>query len=416
MYNCMMYVQLSRVNDTSRIMDFLVLILFSFVIASNDVIAGRLPYGLRYKDRRTIDISSMRLLKDVYEASDDKNVVTSPLGIFVLLSLYSTVTNGTSRQEIQNYLGFQDYRQLTHSYEFLSESLSSMDPTLLTFANKVCISDKYQLENEFVTLATRRYHSEVSPIDLQNPEAAANSVNQWANMKSGGNIKDPVSPMMFTPDTVALLLNVIYFQGKWKYPFGVDDTTEEAFRVSPTETIMKPTMRIEREFTYGHDNLLRATMIQLPYNETDFSMFIVVPDEIDGLPSLLDTLAEVGALRVFSKRNMTYRKVYLQMPKFEVKTKSNVKDILVKEGVRGIFDKYNTGVVKGEEVRVSEVFQQASITVDEAGTEAAAFTYFGLELRCLMEEDEPVVFFVDRPFVYAILHKDVVLFTGTYTH
>ncbi|KPJ04085.1 Antichymotrypsin-1 [Papilio xuthus] len=388
----------------------------SVVLARDNAFADRLSFGLRHNARRSIDKSSMSLLKDVYEASDDKNVVTSPLGVFVLLSLFSTVTNGTTRQEIENVLGFHDYSQLTDSFEYLSESYSSMDPNLLTFANKVCISDTYQLEKEFVNLATRQYHSEVTSIDLQNPEAAADVVNQWAYSKSGGNIKDPVSAETFTPGIVALLINIIYFQGKWKYPFNVDETTEQTFHISATETVMKPTMQLSQKLFHGYNRFLQAKMIHLPYNETDFSMIIVVPDEIHGVPRLLDLFRNEGILRFTSKLYMSYKKVHLEMPKFEVTTRLNVKDILVKEGVHGIFSKYTSGVVKGEGVKVSDAFQQACIKVDEAGTEAAAFTEFGIQLRCYMPEEEPVLFKVDRPFVYAILHKDIVLFTGTYSH
>lgn len=57
-------------------------------------------------------------------------------------------------------------------------------------------------------------------------------------------------------------------------------------------------------------------------------MVIVLPNEIDGLPSLLNKVAENGVLKDVFSIAPTGQEVLLDVPKFEVKTKLDLKKIL----------------------------------------------------------------------------------------
>ncbi|XP_013162569.1 PREDICTED: antichymotrypsin-1-like [Papilio xuthus] len=146
-------------------------------------------------------------------------------------------------------------------------------------------------------------------------------------------------------------------------------------------------------------------------------MVVVLPDAVDGLPAVLDKLAQKGVLEDVFAMSPPGQDVDVDMPKFEVKSKFNLKNVLVKEGVSSIFNQQAEGIVKGQGLEVSEVFQEAFVKVDEEGATAGAFTGLVLVATSLLSEPPPPLpFKVDRPFLYAILHQDIVLFAGTYTH
>jgi serine protease inhibitor len=66
---------------------------------------------------------------------------------------------------------------------------------------------------------------------------------------------------------------------------------------------------------------------------------------------------------------------------------------------------------------VSEAVHQAVIEVDEQGTEAAAATAAVISLTSMpMEEPEPLVLDIDRPFLFAIRARasGAVLFVGQF--
>ncbi|XP_013137530.1 PREDICTED: antichymotrypsin-1-like [Papilio polytes] len=377
-------------------------------------------YGHEY--RRTelgdaVDKASMRLLKDLYESSEEKNVITSPLGVLTLLSLYSTGTTGKVKEEIVKYLGLPDYKKMTESYSSLTEKFTSMNPDFLTMANKVCVASRYELADEFTNVATRDYHSEVQALNFTNPSEAARIINEWADQKTRGNIKEPVDKDTFPPETAAALFNIIFFQGHWHVPFEKTDTVDKKFHLSATESVDKPTMHLLQSLFYHEDRELGARMIELPYKEEGFRMVIVLPDAVDGLSAVLDKLAQKGMLEDVFAMSPPGQDVDIDMPKFEVKSKFNLKNVLVKEGLSSIFNQPAEEIVKGQGVEVSEVFQEAFVKVDEEGATAGAFTGVVLVATSLLSQPPPPLpFKVDRPFLYAILHQDIVLFVGTYTH
>lgn len=53
-------------------------------------------------------------LQEAYLSSENTNVVTSPLGVLLLLSLYSSGTQGKTRDEITQLLHVTDYKEVTN--------------------------------------------------------------------------------------------------------------------------------------------------------------------------------------------------------------------------------------------------------------------------------------------------------------
>jgi serpin B len=62
---------------------------------------------------------------------------------------------------------------------------------------------------------------------------------------------------------------------------------------------------------------------------------------------------------------------------------------------------------------ISDVLHKTTITVDEAGTEAAAASAVIVGVRSYNPED-PIVLVIDRPFQFFIMHKptNAILFMG----
>ena len=110
--------------------------------------------------------------------------------------------------------------------------------------------------------------------------------------------------------------------------------------------------------------------------------------------------------------------VNLRMPRFELETTVELSDILADMGMADAFASSAdfSGIVdpsdSGERLFVDFVIHQANISVDEQGTEAAAAT--ALRLGGGGPPNEPVDFFMDRPFIYIIYHQPTgaILFLG----
>ncbi|XP_052743846.1 antichymotrypsin-1 [Bicyclus anynana] len=364
----------------------------------------------------SVDIASMKLLKETYNAAEEKNVVASPLGVLILLSLYGSGTEGENREELVRYLRIRDFRELELRYARLSYRFGSMDHSFLTLCNKVLVSDKYKLEQHFLNTA-RSYLSEVDNINFEDPQTAADSINEWSARKTDGKISKPVSASDIDARAAVALLNVIYFQGHWHVPFNASNTKEQEFHVDRSTSELKPMMHLEQPLIYRDSPELGARLVELPYKESQFRMIIILPKEIDGLQSVLDKVAQKGLLEDVFKMNFANTEVILDLPKFEIRSKLNLNELLPKVGVSRIFNEPAPGLVSDTKLIVSRALQQAFITVDEEGASAGAFTgVVGVPVSADSRPPPPIHFKADHPFLFAILHDDVVLFAGTYSH
>ncbi|CAB3229086.1 unnamed protein product [Arctia plantaginis] len=362
-----------------------------------------------------IDVSTMKVLKATYDASADKNIVSSPLGLMTLLSLYNLGAGSGAKSEITSFLGGTDFQKTFDSYRELNARFSEMNPDYLTVANKISVSKQYTL-NEMFAASARAYRSEFDSVDFTKPEEAAAAINKWAAEKTKGHITEPVSKDALTPDVVAALFNVIYFNGHWHVPFKAEETKDKDFHVSRDNVIKKPMMHLLQSLYYTESEQLGAKMLELPYKEKGFRMVVVLPNEVDGLPSVLEKAAEKGLLSDVFKLNPAGRDVDLDMPKFDIRTKIDFNDILPKVGVSKIFREDAPGIVKGVPVKLSKAFQEAFIKVNEEGATAGAFTgLIAVPASSNSRPPPPMKFTVDHPFLYAILYEDKILFAGTYS-
>lgn len=71
-------------------------------------------------------------------------------------------------------------------------------------------------------------------------------------------------------------------------------------------------------------------MVELPYKEDGFRMVVVLPNEIDGLASVIEKASEKGLLEDVFKLSPSGRDVKLHMPKFEMKSKHDLNSLLPK--------------------------------------------------------------------------------------
>jgi serpin B len=116
------------------------------------------------------------------------------------------------------------------------------------------------------------------------------------------------------------------------------------------------------------------------------------------------------------------RRLALEFPKFEMETRYELTGPLGELGLRSAFDRESAdfgGISDDPQgLFVSDVVHKARIRVDEQGTEAAAATMLGvLAAGVEMEEEEPLPFVVDRPFIFCIrdLETYAILFLGRVT-
>ena len=234
---------------------------------------------------------------------------------------------------------------------------------------------------------------------------AADVINEWVSEATRERIEEMVEPPI-DPNVVAILMNAIYFKGGWTAPFDPEDTREGEFHLPAGSTATAELMTRDDTVAYHRGTDFHA--VELPYGGRAFAMTVLVPDEVDGAPDLVERLDRDAWDEV--KEGLSVQRVDLALPRFEVEWEGELNDPLEALGMEGAFTPAAdfSRMFEDSSPWIDEVKQKSFVRVDEEGTEAAAAT------KVVMVDSAPPQVHADRPFVFALRERlsGTILFLG----
>ena len=116
-------------------------------------------------------------------------------------------------------------------------------------------------------------------MNLTNLLQASKTINSWVEGKTNNKIKDLISADSLNEFTKIVLVNAIYFKGKWKDTFDESRTFEDDFFVSKDTTVKVKYMTAQRKYAYHEDKDLKCTILKVPYQGDRLSMLFFLPFE-----------------------------------------------------------------------------------------------------------------------------------------
>ncbi|KAJ9580242.1 hypothetical protein L9F63_004115, partial [Diploptera punctata] len=314
------------------------------------------------------------LLKVLYSNSDkEANTVFSPESLYTVIALLQQGGEGDTLQELTDVLN-ADAATTRRSYSDLAPKLKSAhNGTTLEIANKIYLETEFSIEPNFRNIAVDDFAADIDNIEFRNAPSAADTINKWVSDNTHGRITELVSADSISPDTEAMLLNAVYFNGEWLHRFNSDETVDSPFTTLSGSQSTAPMMHLKDKLEAGELTDVGAKYVRLPFKDQDFSMIVVVPNAVDGLGAVIDKLQEDHLDSILHGMERT---VDLTMPKFKFSTTSQLVPTLQKMGLNALFtDGANlSGIARSPPLKVSDVLQKAEIEVDEKGATASAVT------------------------------------------
>ncbi|MCK4311286.1 MAG: serpin family protein, partial [Candidatus Cloacimonetes bacterium] len=202
----------------------------------------------------------------------------------------------------------------------------------------------------------------------------------------------------------------IYFKGDWEYEFDKELTKELPFWINKNKKVMVPMMYQKDRFKYSkHEDY---QMLELAYTGKELSMFIFLPNEIDGLSKLEKKLKDI--LFTYSNQFAHQKMVEVYLPKFEFTQRFVLNKKLETLGMKDAFIISNadfSGITGNKKLFIHNIIHKAYVKVDEQGTEAAAATAV---LMAESAEIEEPIFKADHPFIFLVRDNETgsILFIG----
>ncbi|MEA3558810.1 MAG: serpin family protein [Candidatus Thermoplasmatota archaeon] len=385
---------------------------------------GPIQYEAEYSGMNEIVNSSNEFSFEMYRqlVEDDDNVFFSPYSIMIALGMAYEGAGGETASEIQSVI------ELPTDNETRREMVRSLQSQLnpegsdyeLSTANAYWLRMGEDLNDDYENTIENDYLAGGQELDFAgDPSGSADTINNWVEGETNGRIKDLVSPSLISPLTYLILTNAIYFKANWKWQFDESATEEQDFDLSNGGTKRVDTMNMcDEDLDMNYAESDDVQMLQLPYNNEELAMYILLPkqNDISELESIL-TAEYLSDL----KSNMYGEWVDVYLPSFKFEQKYNLKEDLKQMGMQNAFDPLQAdfnGIKESgvEDLYISDVIHQSFVEVNEEGTEAAAATAVieGEESIGGGSEPEPVEFRADHPFIFFIEHKATgqILFMG----
>ncbi|XP_013134280.1 PREDICTED: antichymotrypsin-2-like [Papilio polytes] len=226
-----------------------------------------------------------------------------------------------------------------------------------------------------------------------------------------GMIPSILSSDDISKNTSLVIVNAIYFAGKWKYPFS--SVSVGTFH-SAKGTRQIPMMSRTQDYAYTFSMPLMAQIVRIPYHGDKASFLIVLPKERNGLDLVLQRLNSEPNLLAWAISKMEMTKVMLTMPKFKIESEWDLRDLYQKVGISTIFRSKKSelnNIVKSQTLVVSAAVQKAVIDVNELGTEAGASSAISIVNLSLVE---PIILKADHPFLFFVMGSNQQLFCGIF--
>ncbi len=346
-----------------------------------------------------------------------KSFVISPLSLQMALSLTASGASGETEKEILSALGFEKLGAdgLNAYSQSLLQQLPALDLGIsVSLANALVLNKQYRLVDTYKEQIATYYFAPVVNADFSDREATLSLINDWSNRNTNGLIPAILDDV--DPSSVAYLLNALYFKALWFSPFKKNQIVEgEAFKANGASPVKVDYLCSVDNVPYADMDNYR--MIRLFLGEKfQFLYTLFLPKEDDGLPAMLKELKSLNGSSLYSMAQGA--RVQYRIPKYKTESTFYLIPALQALGVQRAFtnaaefDK----MISKKNVKISDVIQKATLTLDENGVEGASTTEIKIDVTGTDVFPQPVIFNADHPFAYVISERTsgAILFAGVF--
>jgi serpin B len=360
---------------------------------------------------------------NLYQAlmKQDGNIFFSPYSISLALAMTYAGARGETAQQMADTLHYQlDQSALHAAFNSLDMALAKRGQGAkgkddkgfrLNVVNAIWGQKDYQFLSNYLDLLAENYGAGLRVLDfIKDPNQSREVINQWVSDQTEGRIKDLIPEGSITPLTRLVLTNAIYFNAAWALPFQPGATADGLFHLLSGTEVTAAMMKQTGSFKYSEGDNYQA--IELPYDGQELSMVIFLP-AAGQFQAFEEAINYKMISNILAQQNNN-RQVALTMPKFEFESEFGLKETLMAMGMVEPFQDSAdfSGMSSQSDLHIDDVVHKAFVSVDEAGTEAAAAS--AVIVGTTSMPPEPVAVTLDRPFIFLIrdIQTGTILFIG----
>jgi serine protease inhibitor len=343
----------------------------------------------------------------------EENALVSPASLSFALALLAECADGDTAAALDEALGASGTDR-TSAYNALQGALAEHDgdpavaqddelpeKPVLHLANQAVIDDELEVDPAYLDRIATAFDAGFQRTDLGS-DTGKKVLDAWVNQHTGGLIeKSAIEPDL---DLRMVLQNAVLLAARWETPFAESSTTDEDF-TGPSGTEPTEMLHAAESFAYAESDGWAA--VRLPYVDTFHADVLLPPAGTDPADVSSGTLTALTT----ALDAETPRLVDLAMPSLELEPPPlDLAPAMEEAGLGGLYGAPDlSGITTSADLRVSQAMQQAYLSLDEAGTVAAAVTEIAMKESAAVPADPEVTMRVDRPYLLRIAHTETKL-------
>lgn len=361
------------------------------------------------------DAFSQRAMAQLLSGGEGENRVCSPVNLYLALSMLAETTDGNSRDQILQLLGFEDMDSLREmaSRVFLglyqNDGLAAVIP-----ANSLWLNENVNFVQSTMDTLAEKYFSSSFQGEM-GTEELNQALRDWINDQTGGLLEEQAEGLTLEPETILALVSTLYFKAQWTDEFSPEDTAPGVFHAPGGDVTADFMRRTESGGYYWGEHF---SAISKGFGQGDGTMWLFLPDEGVDVEALLTDPEVAGMLDgPVDWEKQKYVDIHLSMPKFDVSSDLDLSESLKALGITDVFDPavsdFSPMTADSDEIFLSQARHAARVQVDELGCQAAAYTVLDMS-GSGGPPDEEADFVLDRPFLFIINNQSggLPLFAG----
>ncbi|XP_051004176.1 serpin B13-like [Acomys russatus] len=373
------------------------------------------------------------LFKKLNNTHDD-NILFSPMGISTAIGMLLLGSGGAAASELKKVLylekGTESSRikseeketekteEIHHQFQkFLTEINKFPNDYELNISNRLFGEKTYLFLKKYIDYVEKYYHASLEPVDFINAtDESRKKINAWVERQTNENVKDLFPKGSISNSTKLVVLNTVYFKGLWDKEFKKDNTKEENFWLNKNTS--KPVQMMAQcdsfSFTLLED--LQAKIVGIPYKNNTLSLFVLLPNDVDGLEKIIDKLSPEKLVEWTSPGHLEQRRVDLRLPRLRVEWSYELEHVLEAMGMHSAFSEQAdySAMSTHSGLYAQKFLHRSFMVVTEEGVEATAGTGVGFGVLSAVGCE---TVHCNHPFLFFVRfsESDNILFFGRFS-
>lgn len=340
----------------------------------------------------------------------EKNLCYSPLSLYMALAIAAETAGGETREEILSCLHYDGDSLADEMHRYLTLRFKDNEITVVKAANSLWLNERaasgewWQYREDTLQRLAESYQTDSYAGDFGSPKLQED-MSSWVVKQTKGLLGGDAEDFALEEDGALSILSTLYYYDQWYSRFNKDNNIEDIFTCQDGTQVTAEYMRTTKN-PYPVLAVEGYTAASLSMKGGSRITFVLPDEGVSPADILADETAMARLLGLTEEPETVRAEVRFYIPKYQFQSSLDLTETAKGLGLASAFSPETadfSGITGDAKLPVwlNGIRQQTSMSIDEKGCEAAAFTQIDYA-GAAPPIDNIVEFKLNRPFLIIV--------------